>query len=61
MIDSLYDEMCDQMILDKMRYTDCSADEAKVQFDESVDALRRFFMTRQDYLKGYNEKYLGLD
>lgn len=61
MIDSLYDEMCDQMILDKMRYTDCSADEAKAQFDESVDALRRFFMTRQDYLKGYNEEYLGLD
>ncbi|MBO4889932.1 MAG: CotH kinase family protein [Lachnospiraceae bacterium] len=61
MIDGLYDEMKDQMILDKMRYTDCSADEAKARFDESVDVLRRFFEKRQDYLKGYNEKYLAAD
>ena len=61
MIDGLYDEIHDQMILDKMRYENCSAKEAEERFDESVDVLRRFFKTRQDYLKGYNEKYLTAD
>ena len=46
------------MILDKMRYSDCSKEEAASSFDENVGILRDFFKNRWEYLDREKEKYL---
>ena len=58
LIDVLYKRMHDQIVLDKMRYSDCTRAEADLSFEESVDRLRNFYETRYDYLDFYKEKYL---
>ncbi|MBO4266311.1 MAG: CotH kinase family protein [Lachnospiraceae bacterium] len=59
LIDDLQDRMEEQMILDRMRYSDCSAEEARESFDKSVDVIRKFFMERWDHLDDIKEKYLN--
>lgn len=59
LIDSLQERMEDQMILDRMRYFDCSAEEARKSFDESVDLIRSFYRNRWGYLETIKEKYLN--
>ena len=59
LIDELYERMKPQMILDKMRYSNCSSDEAEKSFDESVEGLRQFYRDRWDYLEKYKEEYLN--
>lgn len=58
MINLLYDRMKEQMILDRMRYSNCSAEEAEEYFEEGVSSIRKFFRDRYDYLKIYEGKYL---
>lgn len=59
LIDRLQARIGDQMILDRMRYSDCSAEEARESFDKNVDVIRRFFMERWDHLDDIKEKYLN--
>ena len=59
LIDDIYGRIHDQMILDRMRYTDCSAADAEKSFDADVDALREFYMDRYEYLDMYGEDYLA--
>ncbi|MBR6159757.1 MAG: CotH kinase family protein [Lachnospiraceae bacterium] len=59
MIDEMYVRIHDQMILDRMRYYNCSEAEAAASFDESVETLRRFFKERPAYLDKYEEKFLN--
>ena len=59
LIDELHDRIKAQMILDKMRYSDCSREEAEKSFDENVDVIREFFMERYGYLDKYREEYLN--
>ncbi len=61
LIEDINDRIRGQMIMDMMRYTDCSRDEAEETFDKNVDMLRDFYRNRYDYLKKYNEKYLNGD
>ncbi len=56
--DQFHDRIKDQMILDRMRYSDCSAEEAEEYFEEGVSSIRKFFRDRYDYLKIYEGKYL---
>lgn len=58
LIDDLYGRIHDQMILDKMRYFDCTEAEAENSFEESVDKLRMFYETRYDYLDSFEQEYL---
>ena len=46
------------MIIDRMRYYNCSREESEAHFDESVNALRNFYKDRYDRLNVYKEKYL---
>ncbi|MCR4850762.1 MAG: CotH kinase family protein, partial [Lachnospiraceae bacterium] len=57
-VDELYDRLLPQMILDKRRYSDCSAEEAKASFDKDVDVIRTFYGSRWEYLDKYKENYL---
>ena len=59
MIDVLYDRIHDQMILDRMRYYNCSEAEAEEFFDASVDVLRNFFKDRWKYLDEYEDNFLN--
>lgn len=58
LIDEMYDKNRAQMILDRMRYSDCSKEEAASSFDENVGILRDFFKNRWEYLDREKEKYL---
>lgn len=58
LIDDLQDQTEQQMILDKMRYYGYSRDEAKKDFDKSVDIIRDFYEKRWEYLDRYNKEYL---
>ncbi len=58
-IDELYDRIHDQMLLDRMRYFNCSKEEAQRNFDESVGVLKDFFNKRYDYLQIYKEEFLN--
>ena len=58
LIDDLYERIHDQMILDKMRYFDCTEAEAENSFEEGVDKLRMFYETRYDYLDSLKQEYL---
>ncbi len=58
-IDSLYARIHDQMILDRMRFSNCSEKEAQEFFDSSVEALREFFRQRYGYLEAYKEDFLN--
>lgn len=57
LIDGLYEKIAPQMVLDKMRFSDCDKEEAQRDFDDSVDALREFYKTRWEYLDTYKERY----
>jgi hypothetical protein len=59
MIDGLYDQMHDQMVLDRMRFSDCNAEEAAASFDESVGRIRRFYQKRWEPLTKQKELYLN--
>lgn len=58
MIDRIYDRIYDQMVLDNMRYTNCSREEAEESFEENVSALKNFFAHRYDNLKVFEERFL---
>ena len=58
-IDVLYDMIRDQMVLNNMRFSNCSEEEALRLFDESVEDLRNFYRERYGYLEGYKEAYLN--
>ena len=59
LIGELGERIHDQMILDNMRYTDCSREEAERYFKENVDVLLSFYETRYDHLNRYKEEYLA--
>ncbi|MCR5302470.1 MAG: CotH kinase family protein [Lachnospiraceae bacterium] len=59
MIDDLYARIHDQMILDRMRYFNCSEEEAEAFFDDSVKSLKDFYDNRWEYLDRYEEKFLN--
>ncbi len=59
MIDGLYAQMQPQMVLDRMRYTDCSKEEAAASFEESVNILKDFFRNRWKPLEEQKERYLN--
>ena len=58
-IDELYERIHDQMILDRMRYYNCSEEEAERSFDDAVKQLKDFFVNRGEYLDRYEEKFLN--
>ena len=59
MIDELYDRIHDQMVLDHMRYTNCSEEESQKYFDDSVNVVREFFRKHGEYLDRFEERYLN--
>ncbi len=59
MIDGLYDKMRPQMILDRMRFTNCSESEAARSYYESVQIIRDFYQNRWEPLAKYKEQYLN--
>ncbi len=58
-IDEIYNRIHDQMILDRMRFMDCSSEEAEAFFDESVEIIRNFFINRYKYLNEYKDKFVN--
>ena len=56
-IDDIYGRINGQMVLDRMRYSDCSSLEAQRSFDESVQRLKDFFNSRGQYLDEYTKGY----
>lgn len=59
LIDSLYGRIHDQMVLDRMRFSNCSKEEAEREFSDDVDVLRNFIRERNTYLETYKEEYLN--
>ena len=59
LVDSLYERMKPQMILDKMRFSNCSMDEAQKSFDDATDTLRTFWRDRWDSLPEQKDRYLN--
>ena len=59
-IDEMYDRIRDQMILDRMRYYDCSEEEAEAFFNENVEILRDFWKKRYDKLDSYKDGYINV-
>ena len=59
LIDELYGRIHDQMILDRMRYENCSREAAQRSFDANVDEIRDFYKDRWQYLDKYKEAYLN--
>ncbi|MBR4575037.1 MAG: CotH kinase family protein [Lachnospiraceae bacterium] len=58
-IDDIYYIIRDQMVLDKMRYSNLTEKEALDSFNESVEMLRDFYRNRYDYLKVYEDEFLN--
>ncbi len=59
MIDDLYARIHDQMVLDHMRYTNCSEQESEKYFDDSVNVVRTFWENHGKYLDKYEERFLN--
>ena len=57
-IDTLSRRIRKQMVLDKMRYSDCSGSEAEEAFDASVNVIRDFYKERGSHLQRYLDRYL---
>ncbi len=58
LIDNISRHIEKQMVLDKMRYSDCSADEAKRSFNDNVDVIRKFYEERGAYIERFMARYL---
>ena len=59
MIDELYGRINGQMVLDIMRYSDCSESEAQALFNENVGIIRNFFENRWVYLDEQKEEFIN--
>lgn len=59
LIDDIRDRINDQMVLDRMRYSDCKAREAEDDFAKSVEVIRDFYEERWTYLDVQKEELVN--
>jgi len=59
LVDDFGNRIRGQMILDRMRYFDCSREEAEKSFDDHVEILREFYVDRYDNLDIMKKKFLS--
>ncbi len=58
MIDEIYGRIRPQMIIDRIRFSDCSRQEAEESFDKNVEVIRNFYRRRYDHLDAYKEQFI---